>query len=134
MASAWGLSWGRSWGNAWGAIATTTRAGGDDAPGKHTGWNKRAWLRSKKRDERIEQTILETWQELCGYRPDAEVVAAVVRQAESVAPEVIQPERIEEFDAFQDWLAALQARVAELIRQRIADEDEDEVMMLLLSI
>lgn len=154
MASAWGSSFGSAWGSSWGSIdapvaSTGARGGGypdgvagdgrrerDETKRARRASEERRYNRLKKLDEALEEAWLalhpeeriaveEEFQAL-----PAEIRPGDVRIADLPRPPVIDIERAALTTGFyREAIAALE-RAIEMHRERAADEDDMEILLL----
>jgi hypothetical protein len=109
MASSWGLSWGKAWGNAWGMLSPKPPAiighfGGDDAP-----------KRKPREIRKIYDVICET-----RLAPVVQKIVVPFKQGPKI-----------------DWAAVARnevvvAKMLQVYRQALAEQDDEEVLMLCL--
>jgi len=105
--------------------ALLPKVGGDSALDQ--GWDKQAWARKKKKEDALDQTIVETYERIIGIAPTSQVVAEVAREAISVDPERPQID----YSGLAEWLQAQETIVAQIIARR-QEEDDEEALLLLL--
>lgn len=100
---------------------------GDDYPG----WNKKAWKKQKKKEEALEQTIIQAYKRINGEEPTKTLVKKV---AQEVKKEVqVTKEQFEDYSGVISWLQAQEAFVNQYLRNlALQREIEDEEALLLL--
>ena len=109
MSSSWGLSWGKAWGNAWGMLSPLPPAiighmGGDDAPKR----------RKPREIKKIYEAVCET-----RLAPVVQKIVVPFKQGPKI-----------------DWAEVARnevvvARMIEVYRQTLAEQDDEEVFLLL---
>lgn len=126
----WGMSWGGSWSTSWGQYEVEEgKLGGDDAfhPRKHKGWDKKAWQKKQQQEDAVEETIRATYNRMLGIEPEPEVVEEVKQEALQEAPEPATTD----YSGVAEWLAMQEQIVAQILA-RMAEEDDEEAILLLL--
>jgi hypothetical protein len=127
MANGWDLSLfdAEAWDGVDAPATDEDSPGGDDS--KHTGWNKREWQKRQKQELAIEETILKTYQQVMGIEPPKEVIREVKQEVIAESPKPVTFD----YSGVQEWLAA-QQRIVNQIVARKQEEDDEEALLLLL--
>lgn len=135
MASAWGASWGSAWGDSWGALPVTTRLGGDGAGERSPSRRRARRLQSLQNNEALRPQLVPVTKkvvaralklpEAAGWR-FTEARAALPPLLPIEVPSPIRP------SAVTATMVAL--AVAKYLEQVRAEQDEEDVMVLLASV
>lgn len=100
---------------------------GDDYPG----WDKKAWQKKKKREEALEQTIVQAYKKINGEEPTQTLVKKVARVVKQEVKET--KEQFEDYSGVIAWLQVQELFVNEYLRNlNLQREMDDEESILLL--
>ena len=94
----------------------------------HPGWNRKAWLKKKEREDALEETIRSQWKKLTGQEPEQYVV-----ETASVLATKQEESSNATFISFNAWQAyqfnVLESILAEIHMQEM--DDEETLLMLI---